>query len=220
MMRNFSVIRGAMPCSACGCRSVPARREPVHPSPRKDGAAPHPPQQSSLKARSSRCCRALPSIGHFCTTRPPGAIGRVVVVDGDAQRVLGTIASGYLADAHHDHGPVAVRARRNLLFARLARLTLRLPDRTTTRQRWHRPARRHFLQADFSSASASPLRTTRNGRFLLSANATPATSVDIIDLASRRRLSEISTPGCTLILPHGAQDFSSSARTVHSSPCG
>jgi methylamine dehydrogenase heavy chain len=63
------------------------------------------------------------------------------------------------------------------------------------------------------------LQVSADGRFLFSANMTPATSVSVIDLAKRQRIAEISTPGCTLVLPHGSA-FSSvcgngSFLTVH-----
>jgi methylamine dehydrogenase heavy chain len=48
-----------------------------------------------------------------------------------------------------------------------------------------------------------------DGRYLLSTNMTPATSVSVVDLEERRYLGEIETPGCTLVYPSGPRRFSS-----------
>ncbi len=45
------------------------------------------------------------------------------------------------------------------------------------------------------------VRPTANGRFLLVQNATPATSLTVVDLAERKVAGEISTPGCWGTLP-------------------
>lgn len=45
------------------------------------------------------------------------------------------------------------------------------------------------------------VRPTANGRFVLVQNATPATSITVVDLAERKVAGEISTPGCWGTLP-------------------
>lgn len=45
------------------------------------------------------------------------------------------------------------------------------------------------------------VRTTSDGRFLLLQNATPATSVSVVDLKARKFVAEIPTPGCWGVLP-------------------
>ncbi len=50
-------------------------------------------------------------------------------------------------------------------------------------------------------------RVTDDGRYLLVFNLTPATSVAVVDLESRSVLSEIETPGCSLIYPGPGRRF-------------
>ena len=45
------------------------------------------------------------------------------------------------------------------------------------------------------------VRPTANNRFVLVQNATPATSVSVVDLQERKTVSEIATPGCWGLLP-------------------
>lgn len=45
------------------------------------------------------------------------------------------------------------------------------------------------------------VRPTADGRFVLVQNATPATSITVVDLAQRKPVAEIQTPGCWGILP-------------------
>lgn len=49
------------------------------------------------------------------------------------------------------------------------------------------------------------VRTLANGRFLLIQNATPATSITVVDLPARKVVSEIQTPGCWGTLPAAQQ---------------
>jgi methylamine dehydrogenase heavy chain len=45
------------------------------------------------------------------------------------------------------------------------------------------------------------VRPTANGRFVLVQNATPATSVTVVDLAQRKVVAEVPAPGCYLVYP-------------------
>ena len=52
------------------------------------------------------------------------------------------------------------------------------------------------------------VRPTGNGRFVLVQNATPATSITVVDLANRKVAAEVPTPGCWGVLPatsHGTR---------------
>jgi methylamine dehydrogenase heavy chain len=52
------------------------------------------------------------------------------------------------------------------------------------------------------------VRATGNGRFVLVQNATPATSVTVVDLQQRKVVGEVPTPGCYLVYPsatHGSR---------------
>ena len=50
--------------------------------------------------------------------------------------------------------------------------------------------------------------TTPDGRYLLSFNMEPATSVDIVDLEKKAYVGDIEVPGCSLIFPTGNRSFS------------
>ena len=45
------------------------------------------------------------------------------------------------------------------------------------------------------------VRATANGRFVLVQNATPATSISVVDLVQRKVVNEVQTPGCWGLLP-------------------
>jgi len=49
---------------------------------------------------------------------------------------------------------------------------------------------------------------TPDGRYLLSYNMDPATSVSVVDLAERRYVADIDSPGCALVFPTGNRSFS------------
>lgn len=49
---------------------------------------------------------------------------------------------------------------------------------------------------------------TPDGRYLLSYNMDPATSVSVVDLAERRYVADIDAPGCALVFPTGNRSFS------------
>lgn len=48
---------------------------------------------------------------------------------------------------------------------------------------------------------------TPDGRYLLSYNMDPATSVSVVDLAERRYVADIDAPGCGLVFPTGNRSF-------------
>jgi methylamine dehydrogenase heavy chain len=52
------------------------------------------------------------------------------------------------------------------------------------------------------------VRPTANGKFVLVQNATPATSITVVDLAARKVVAEVPTPGCWGVMPaasHGSR---------------
>jgi methylamine dehydrogenase heavy chain len=61
-------------------------------------------------------------------------------------------------------------------------------------------------RADFTNAiGASAL--SDDGRFLAVFNLTPANSISVVDVEARRFVSEIATPGCSLVYPAGPRRF-------------
>ncbi|MGH8239246.1 MAG: amine dehydrogenase large subunit, partial [Steroidobacteraceae bacterium] len=148
-----------------------------------------------------------------------GSIGSVWIVDGDAQRPVGMIASGFLPDfaialdgAGYFLGETywsrGSRGKRSDFITYYDATSLNVTGETPL------PEGRFLVGKRFT------LQLSGNGRLLLSANMRPATSVSVIDVIARTRLTEVTTPGCTLVLPHGEASFSSlcangSFMTVH-----
>lgn len=137
-----------------------------------------------------------------------GVIGRIIIVDGDAQRVVGSIAAGFLpsftltrnlseyvlGETYWSRGS---RGKRTDVITYYDPTTL-LPLGETA-----------LPQGRFLIGKRYALAMTGDGKFLLSANATPATSVSIIDFSTRTVVAAVTTPGCALVLPHGTESFSS-----------
>ncbi len=65
------------------------------------------------------------------------------------------------------------------------------------------PEGRALLVSKLPAAALSP-----DGRFVLSYNMAPATSVSLVDIEAREYLGEIESPGCALVYPTGARSFS------------
>ena len=65
------------------------------------------------------------------------------------------------------------------------------------------PEGRALLVSKLPGAALSP-----DGRFLLSYNMAPATSVSLVDIEARKYLGEIESPGCALVYPTGDRSFS------------
>ena len=127
--------------------------------------------------------------------------GRLHVIDGDSFKYLGVIPTGYA-------GQVALSPDRRELyvattyFSRLSRgertdvVEIHDPLTLEYRSEIVIPARR---------AQALPyegiIRTSRDGRWLFVQNATPATSISVVDLKARKFVAEVPNPGCWIVLP-------------------
>jgi methylamine dehydrogenase heavy chain len=140
--------------------------------------------------------------------------GRLYVIDGDALKVRGTIGTGF-------SGEMALAPDRSELYVA-----------TTYYSRLSRGERADVIDIyDLATlaykgeivippkhAPASPyrglVRTSADGRLLFVQNATPASSVTVVDLKTRKFVSEVPTPGCWIILP------SQSVLTRFSTLCG
>ncbi|WP_085314985.1 amine dehydrogenase large subunit [Derxia lacustris] len=129
------------------------------------------------------------------------ADGRLLIVDGATMKLAGMLGAGmsglytlspdrseiYLATTYHarvDHG------ERNDVLG--------IYDATTLARKAEIVIPPKHAQ---SLAVRNLLRTSASGRYALVYNATPATSVTIVDLAERRVLGEIATPGCWSLYP-------------------
>ncbi len=65
------------------------------------------------------------------------------------------------------------------------------------------PEGRALLVSKLPAAALSP-----DGRFVLSYNMAPATSVSLVDIEARKYVGEIESPGCALVYPTGERSFS------------
>ncbi|GAB4173067.1 MAG: hypothetical protein OHK0026_00080 [Rhodocyclaceae bacterium] len=127
--------------------------------------------------------------------------GRVHVVDGDSLKYVGMIASGYAGQTtlSQDGREFYVATT---YYSRLSR-----GERADVVDIYSTATLAHVGEIPIPAKHAQALnykgilRTTRDGRFLLVQNATPATSVSVVDLKARKFVGEIPTPGCWTIIP-------------------
>lgn len=134
--------------------------------------------------------------------------GRIRVLDAPSGKFLGIISTGYA-------GNMTMSNQRDVVYVA-----------TTHMSKSYRGERQDVLEAygadDLALHYEVPLppkraqalnyqylvSTTANGRFVLVQNATPATSITVVDTQTRKVASEISTPGCWGALPaasHGTR---------------
>jgi len=133
----------------------------------------------------------------------------VVLIDGDSLKVLGQLTGGlastfavapdhklfYMADTYYSRG--ARGDRTDVLTYYDARKLAPAGEVPI-------PAKRQLSIPDSSSMGVTP-----DGRFVLIANMTPATSVTVVDTISHKVAAEIPIPGCAEILVSGLRQFAS-----------
>jgi len=135
---------------------------------------------------------------------------KVGVIDGDSLQVLGMLTGGLLSTA-------ALSPDRKFIFMadtfysrgsrgdRTDVVTIYDAKRLApVREVIIPPKRQLHIPPD-----ASALAVTPDGRFLLVANLTPATSMTVVDLKNNKALGEIETSGCTGSLLSGPRRFQS-----------
>jgi len=134
--------------------------------------------------------------------------GRIRVFDARGGKFLGMISTAYA-------GNFTVSDKRDEVYvatSHLARSTR--GDRTDVLEVYDTGSLAFKYEVVLPPKRAQALnyrglvRASGNGRFVLVQNATPATSITVVDLAGRKVLNEIATPGCWGILPaasHGAR---------------
>jgi methylamine dehydrogenase heavy chain len=131
----------------------------------------------------------------------------VFAVDGDALQVLGQMTGGitsafavapdhtqfYMADTYYSRG--ARGDRTDVLTIYDARDLAPVGEVIL-------PTKRQLSIPDSSEMTVTP-----DGRFVLVANLTPATSVSVVDVQNRSVAGEIETSGCAEVLIAGARRF-------------
>lgn len=161
-------------------------------------AADLPPERQTIGTLDAdathRIYLADPAIAHLID-------GRLHVVDGRSMRYLSAMSTGYA-------GQTTLSPDRRELYVA-----------TTYYSRLHRGTRtdvvevygtadltlRHEIEIPPKHAQALNIRATlaasADGRWLLVQNATPASSVTVVDLQARKVAAEVPTPGCWGVLP-------------------
>ncbi|MDR2837175.1 MAG: amine dehydrogenase [Azonexus sp.] len=127
--------------------------------------------------------------------------GRVHVIDTGRMRYLGLIGAGYAAST------TLSRDGKLFFVATTYNSRLQRGERTDVIEAWRTSDLKldHEIVIPPKRAQALHIkalaRTTADDRFLLVQNATPATSVAVVDLSARKAVSEIALPGCWGVIP-------------------
>jgi methylamine dehydrogenase heavy chain len=192
----MSLTRGARGClamiAACAAAYAAscATAAEFEPERLKDGV--------SLPADMPRIYVSDFAIGHL-------ADGRVHVLDGRNGKLAGLVDSGYA-------GQFTVAPDRKHLYVATTYMTrhthgerhdvVEIYDADTLRMTGdvELPPRR--AQAAYLKGL---LRTSHDGRYLFVQNATPATSISVVDLQTKKMLTEVPSAGCWGIYPSAAE---------------
>lgn len=127
--------------------------------------------------------------------------GRLHVIDGDALKYLGMIATGYAGNS-----TLSVD-RQELYVATTYYSRLSRGERSDVVDIYDPQTLEHRTEISIPPRHAEALpykgliRPSSDGRWLFVQNATPASSVTVVDLKARKFASEVSTPGCWIIIP-------------------
>jgi methylamine dehydrogenase heavy chain len=170
------------------------------------GALAQMPPEEGVKVRE------LPLAGpHWVFVMNPFSgtlqVTSVFAIDGDKLQVLGQMTGGitsafaiapdhkqiYMADTYYSRG--ARGERTDVLTIYDARHLAPVGEVIL-------PTKRQLSIPDSSEMSVTP-----DGRFVLVANLTPATSVSVVDIQDRNVASEIETSGCAEVLIAGQRRF-------------
>jgi methylamine dehydrogenase heavy chain len=147
-------------------------------------------------------------------TMPHLVDGRIHVIDGLTMRYLGMIGSGFAGSS------VLSPDRKTLYVATTYMARLQRGTRTDVIEAYDTGdlTFRYEIEIPAKHAQSLPIKAltavTPDGHYLLVQNATPATSVTVVDLTQRRVADEVTNPGCWGVIPWP------SAPNKFSSVCG
>lgn len=127
--------------------------------------------------------------------------GKLRIIDGASAKIVGTVATGMFGIS------TLSPDRRELYVATTYYSRLNRGERVDQVDVYDAAtlALKHEIAIPAKHAQMlnyrGGIRTSSDGRLLFLQNATPATSVSVIDTVSRKFLNEIATPGCWIVLP-------------------
>jgi methylamine dehydrogenase heavy chain len=127
--------------------------------------------------------------------------GKVHIVDGDTLRYLGVVGSGFAGQS------VLSADRKELMIVTGYYSRGQRGERTDIVEVWDADTLEFKYEIPISAKRAMALnyegllRLSANGRWLLSQNSTPATSVEVIDMQAKKSLGDVALPGCWGIYP-------------------
>jgi methylamine dehydrogenase heavy chain len=172
------------------------------------GARAQMPPEEGVKVRT-----LPPAAPHWVFVMNPFSgtleVTSVFAIDGDSLQVLGQMTGGVVSAfaVAPDHKQLYMA---DTYFSRGARgdrtdvLTIYDAQHLAPTGEVILPAKRQLSIPDSSQLTATP-----DGRFVLVANVTPATSVTVVDIQNRKVAGEIETSGCAEVLIAGTRRFAS-----------
>ncbi|MFO1329579.1 MAG: amine dehydrogenase large subunit [Rubrivivax sp.] len=190
------LLAGATGCALAAPRAAAPKAQPpeLPAETLQDGA-------TLAGAGSERVYVGDVAIGHIVD-------GRVRVFDARAGKLLGMVNSGYA-------GNFALSAAADRLYVATTYLSRGgRGERTDVLEVWDTQTLALQFEVILPPRRAQTLNyrgltaVSGNGRFVLVQNATPATSITVVDLQQRKVATEVPTPGCWGTLPaqgHGAR---------------
>ena len=134
-------------------------------------------------------------------TMPHLVDGRIHVIDGASFRYLGMLGTGFAGSS------VVSPDRKTLYVATTYLSRLQRGTRTDVVEAYDTSdlTFRYEIEIPAKHAQSLPIKAltavTPDGRFLLIQNATPATSITVVDLAQKRVTGEFANPGCWGVIP-------------------
>jgi methylamine dehydrogenase heavy chain len=203
----IAMLLGALILAACEGKKAPPTAEPKAPA-AAPAATPAPAgaPREPLQPELLHVAEVPQGTGHrvFVHDFNFDAMidGRNYLVDADSGRVLGLMSTGYggaglvIAPDRHEIYSIETYYSRGSRGERTDVVTIYDPKSLAPTTEIAIPPKR---------ASTMPMlgnwRLTDDARFLLVFNMTPATSVTVVDVAGRKLVGEIETPGCALTFP-------------------
>lgn len=127
--------------------------------------------------------------------------GKMFLVDGRSLKVEGTIGTGMFSQTtlSPDRSEIYVMATYYSKLNRGERIEeIDVYDAATLKLKAEIPYPARHAQA---LPYFGTLRTSGDGRFILVQNATPATSVSIVNRQTGKHVAEVQTPGCYIVYP-------------------